>query len=56
MYHMNKKTPEEMIQIADAMIKKITPAEVMNDSKEYLKRILNFLSHYILALKIQTVY
>ncbi len=36
MYHMNKKTPEEMIQIADAMIKKITPAEVMNDNKEYL--------------------
>ena len=33
---MNKKTPEEMIQIADAMIKKITPAEVMNDKKEYL--------------------
>ena len=36
MYYMNKKTPEEMIQIADAMIKKITPAEVMNDKKEYL--------------------
>ena len=36
MYYMDKKTPEEMIQIADAMIKKITPAEVMNDNKEYL--------------------
>lgn len=36
MYYMNKKTPEEMIQIANAMIKKITPAEVMNDNKEYL--------------------
>lgn len=36
MYGMNKKILEEMIKNADAIIKKITPAEVMNDNKKYL--------------------